>query len=59
MHSTEAGISKSSRSVRTKTWPVSGGAGRRRRRTGTAVCSPRPLVSTGAAMVVCLIKSRL
>ena len=59
MHSTEAGISKSSRSVRTKTCPVSGGAGRKRKRTGTAVCKPNPLVSTGAAMVVCLIKARL
>src|SRR5579871_206045 len=38
---------KPSRSVRTKTMPVEGGAGRIRIRTGTPECNPTPEASTG------------
>src|SRR4051794_6695438 len=55
MYSTDAGISKFSRSVRRNMYPVFSGAGLSCRLTGTPVCSPVPVVCTLFARVVCLI----
>src|ERR1022692_1687541 len=45
-------MGKLSRSVRTKTMPVEGGAGRMRIETGTPLCRPIPRASAGRCRVV-------
>src|ERR1035437_4452421 len=52
-------MGKLSRSVRRKTIPVETGAGRMRIWTGTPLCSPTPLVSTGRCSVISKRKIRL
>src|SRR4029078_9593685 len=55
MYSTDAGISKLSRSVRTKMYPVFSGAGLSVRFTGAPVCRPVPDVDTLREIVVWFI----
>jgi hypothetical protein len=58
-YSTDAGISKLSRSVRTKIYPVFSGAGRSLRLTSTPVCNPTPLIFTALQIVVWFIARRI